>query len=81
MPCRAKILPSKTIRIQRAARDMDPIMADPYPIRPITVEEFAGFRRVPDVGLDIRELGAAYLGGTRLARGGGPRRRTAFRHA
>jgi hypothetical protein len=48
MPCRAKILPSKTIRIQRAARDMNSIMADPYPIRPITAEEYAAFRRVHD---------------------------------
>jgi hypothetical protein len=36
----------KTIGIQRAARDMNTIMADPYPIRPITAEEYAGFRRV-----------------------------------
>jgi hypothetical protein len=40
--CRAKIFASKTIRIQRAARDMNSIMADPYPIRPITVDEHAG---------------------------------------
>jgi predicted acetyltransferase len=39
-------LPSKTIRIQRAAQDMNPIMADPYQIRPITDDEFDGFRRV-----------------------------------
>ena len=39
-------LPSKTIRIQRAARDMNSIMADPYPIRPITDDEYAHFRRV-----------------------------------
>jgi predicted acetyltransferase len=44
--CRAKIFASKTIRIQRAARDMNSIMADPYPIRPITVDEYVGFRRV-----------------------------------
>jgi len=44
--CRAKIFTSKTIRIQRAARDMNTIMADPYPIRPITADEYAGFRRV-----------------------------------
>jgi predicted acetyltransferase len=49
---RAKILPSKTIRIQRAARDMNTIMADPYPIRPITVDEYSGFRRVHDHGFN-----------------------------
>jgi predicted acetyltransferase len=42
----SKILPLKTIRILRAARDMNTIMADPYPIRPITAEEYGGFRRV-----------------------------------
>jgi predicted acetyltransferase len=42
----SKNLSSKTIRILRAARDMNTIMADPYPIRPITGEEYAGFRRV-----------------------------------
>jgi predicted acetyltransferase len=36
----------KTIRIQRAARDMNTIMADPYPIRPVTADEYAGFHRV-----------------------------------
>ena len=40
------MLPSKITRIQRAARDMNTIMADPYPIRPITADEYAGFRRV-----------------------------------
>jgi hypothetical protein len=40
-----KILPSKTIRILRAARDMNTIMADPHPIRAITAEEYAGFHR------------------------------------
>ena len=38
----------KTIGIQWAARDMNTIMADPFPIRPITVDEYAGFRRVHD---------------------------------
>jgi predicted acetyltransferase len=42
----AKYLPSKTVRILRAARDMKTIMADPYPIRPITAEEYGSFRRV-----------------------------------
>ena len=36
----------ETIRIQRAARDMNSIMADPYPIRPITADEYPFFRRV-----------------------------------
>jgi hypothetical protein len=36
----------ETIRIQRAARDMNTIMADPYPIRPITADEYDSFRRV-----------------------------------
>ena len=36
----------ETIRIQRAARDINTIMADPYPIRPITADEYDGFRRV-----------------------------------
>ena len=42
----AKFLPLKTIRILRAARDMNTIMADPYPIRPITADEYDSFRRV-----------------------------------
>ena len=36
----------KTIRILRAARDMNTIMAEDYPIRPITADEYAVFRRV-----------------------------------
>jgi hypothetical protein len=47
--CRAKIFASKTIRIQRAARDMNSIMADPYPIRLITVDEHAGLDPAPMV--------------------------------
>jgi predicted N-acetyltransferase YhbS len=43
-----KILPSKTIRIQRAAQDMNTIMADPFPIRPISADGYVGFRRVHD---------------------------------
>jgi predicted acetyltransferase len=39
-------LPSKIVRIQRAARDMNTIMADPYLIRPITADEYPYFRRV-----------------------------------
>jgi predicted acetyltransferase len=39
-------LPTKTIGIQRAARDKNSIMADSYPIRPVTDDEYAGFRRV-----------------------------------
>jgi predicted acetyltransferase len=35
----------KTTGIRRAARDMNSIMADPHPIRPITVDEYAEFRR------------------------------------
>jgi predicted acetyltransferase len=46
--CRVKTLPSKTIRIQLAAQDMNTIMADPFPIRPISADEYAGFRRVHD---------------------------------
>jgi predicted acetyltransferase len=41
-------LPSKIIGIQRAERDMNSIMADPYPIRPIAADEYAYFRRVHD---------------------------------
>jgi predicted acetyltransferase len=41
-------LPSKFVRIQRAARDMNTIMADPYPIRPIAADEYPFFRRVHD---------------------------------
>ncbi|MDX6416386.1 MAG: hypothetical protein QOG28_1006 [Trebonia sp.] len=48
MRCRAKILLSKIVRIQRAARDMNSIMADPYPIRPITDDEYANWRAVHD---------------------------------
>jgi predicted acetyltransferase len=40
------IFPAKTIRIQRAARDKNSIMADSYPIRPVTDDEYAGFRLV-----------------------------------
>jgi predicted acetyltransferase len=36
----------KTIRIQRAARDMNSIMADEYEIRPISADEYGGFLRV-----------------------------------
>jgi predicted acetyltransferase len=58
-------LPWKTIRILRAARDMKTIMADPYPLRPITADEYGSFRRVH---------GHAFNGGgpvpeVRLARG------------
>jgi predicted acetyltransferase len=37
---------SKTIRILRAARDMKSIMAEEYPIRPITADEWDAFKRV-----------------------------------
>lgn len=37
---------AKTIRILRAARDMNTIMADPHPIRPISADEYASFRLV-----------------------------------
>jgi hypothetical protein len=40
------IFPAKTIRIQRAARDKNSIMADSYPIRPVTEDEYGGFRLV-----------------------------------
>jgi predicted acetyltransferase len=43
---RRENIASKTIRIQRAARDMNTIMADPYQIRPISADEYDGFRRV-----------------------------------
>jgi hypothetical protein len=36
----------KTVRILRAARDMNTIMADHHPIRPITGDEYPRFRRV-----------------------------------
>jgi hypothetical protein len=52
-------------------------MADQHAIRPITDDEYAAFRLIhehsfndgpapADIALDVRELGAAYLGGTRL---------------
>jgi predicted acetyltransferase len=49
----------KTIRIQRAARDMNTIMADPYPIRPATADEFAAYRRVHDQAFNSGPLAGA----------------------
>jgi predicted acetyltransferase len=54
----------KTIRIQRAARDMKTIMADPYPLRPITADEYGSFRRVHELAFNGGPLPEA-----RLARG------------
>ena len=54
-------MPSKTIRILRAARDMNTIMADPYPIRPITGEEYASFRRVHEHAFNSGPLSPARL--------------------
>src|SRR5258708_11568280 len=63
----AKISASKIIGILRAARDMNSIMADSYLIRPITDEEYDGFRLV---------LRHAFHGGTGLE--SPPRRRQLF---
>ena len=49
---------------------MNSIMADPYPIRPITAEEYAGFRRVHEHAFNTGPVvPAALLGDTGIYAG------------